>query len=843
MDTRHVVSWLRSMAGRCLFWTALCWPVAGLGEPSAPYFPLAEGNSWTYFLPFSGTQLVSTIGGTRVVNGVTTRVRTFSSGDQQFLTNDGAGIRLHGQFVADDPATPENETETQTFNPPVVLAGPDIAPGSQFTGSGTVTSSSSLCGTVQLSYASNSTVVSIESVSVPAGLFRTFQVVTNVRVTGNLFCPAISFFGFLDETSTTINYTARGVGPVFWGDTDFGGMFQLTSTNVVWTEPAPFTFTPQLDVPLGVLITSTDSVLVIGITAPSPISVIGGEYSVSGGPFTSSPGTVSNGQTVQVRVLSASAFSTTTSAILNIGGVTGAFDVTTVAADPVPDAFSFFSFVGAGLNSVVTSGPITVTGINTASPISVTGGQYSVNGGPFTASAGTVSPGDLVAARLTSVSTYGTTATAVVRIGGVDGVFRVTTENSPIALTPSTVNFFEPALGIGNSSTIRVVQVQNTGGIPIAISAVNVAGPSSADFDQTNNCLTTLDTNQVCTVSLTFTPSALGVRVADISFTTDLPADAGRISLIGNRGAGAYMDFNGNGRDDILWRHGILGTNSVWLMDGAARVTVGPSGGPLDTVPDGAWQVVGAGDFNADGKTDILWRHAVSGSNSIWLMDGVNRIGGGPIPAVPELNWQIAGVGDFDANGRADILWRHAVSGSNSIWLMDGATRTGGGPITAVPDLAFQIAGTGDFNGDGRSDILWRHAVSGSNSIWLMDGVNRIGGGPITAVPEFNWRIAGVGDFNADGRADILWRHAVSGLDSVWLMDGINRVGGGPTLTVPDLAWRIEQVSDFNADGKADILWRHSATGANSIWLMDGATRTGGGPIDGVPDMGWAIVP
>jgi len=46
-----------------------------------------------------------------------------------------------------------------------------------------------------------------------------------------------------------------------------------------------------------------------------------------------------------------------------------------------------------------------------------------------------------------------------------------------------------------------------------------------------------------------------------------------------------------------------------------------------------------AGDFNGDGKADILWRHT-SGSTGIWLLDGVSVIGTGSMGTVP-VSWVI----------------------------------------------------------------------------------------------------------------------------------------------------------------------------------------------------------
>src|SRR5262249_19804188 len=85
-------------------------------------------------------------------------------------------------------------------------------------------------------------------------------------------------------------------------------------------------------------------------------------------------------------------------------------------------------------------------------------------------------------------------------------------------------------------------------------------------------------------------------------------------------------DFNGDGRDHVLWRHDI-GPIAAWLMNGA-NVVGGGLVGP-GTAPNG-WQIAGGGDFNGDGRDDILWRND-NGQIATWMLNGTGLVGGGLI--------------------------------------------------------------------------------------------------------------------------------------------------------------------------------------------------------------------
>src|SRR5205807_1043016 len=183
-------------------------------------------------------------------------------------------------------------------------------------------------------------------------------------------------------------------------------------------------------------------------------------------------------------------------------------------------------------------------------------------------------------------------------------------------------------------------------------------------------------------------------------------------------------------------------------------------------------------------------------------MNGTAIAGEGSLRAVADQNWQIAGIGDFDGDGKADVLWRNSSTGENYVYLMNGTTIAGEGFLRTVADLNWKVVGIGDFNGDGKADILWRNVSTGENYIYLMNGTTILGTeGSIRTLADLNWHVAGVGDFDGDGRADIVWRNASTGENYIYPMNGTTILGTeGYIRTVMDLNW---QVAGVGGDGSS----------------------------------------
>lgn len=221
-------------------------------------------------------------------------------------------------------------------------------------------------------------------------------------------------------------------------------------------------------------------------------------------------------------------------------------------------------------------------------------------------------------------------------------------------------------------------------------------------------------------------------------------------------------DFDADHLADILWYNDSSGETQIWFCsDGRVvrRGTVlGEDGAAALIGPP--WRIVAAGDMNADGRGDIVWHNSASGETQYWLLDG-NRVtqrqtvvddSGAPIFIGPPFG--IVGTGDFNGGGQSDIAWYNTSTGETQIWAMNGYKIVSritilyddGSPAFIGPP--FRIAEINDYDRNGFADILWHNGSSGESQMWLLDGqrvktrvtvdANQDGGGALVGPP---WRI------------------------------------------------------------------------------------------------------
>lgn len=294
-------------------------------------------------------------------------------------------------------------------------------------------------------------------------------------------------------------------------------------------------------------------------------------------------------------------------------------------------------------------------------------------------------------------------------------------------------------------------------------------------------------------------------------------------------------DFDGDGKSDLFWRHATTGLNYWYQMNGLQS----SAQKYINTIKPGDWIVAGVADFNGDLMADILWRNTKTGQNYLFFMQGNVIASQSAMNSVPA-PWNVAGVGDFDGDGKADILWRHPSSGENWIYLMNGKNLLSAKKLNTIADMNWKVAGIADFDQDGKADILWRHALTGSNYLFTMNGHNITHAAAINTV-SLAWQIVGLGDFNQDGKADIVWRNSSSGIIWAYLMNGSVIQGQKQLTKVSDTNWKLVQIGDLNGDGYSDLIWRNTLNGYNFIHLMQENGVLSYGILNRISDLNWQL--
>jgi len=199
----------------------------------------------------------------------------------------------------------------------------------------------------------------------------------------------------------------------------------------------------------------------------------------------------------------------------------------------------------------------------------------------------------------------------------------------------------------------------------------------------------------------------------------------------------------------------------------------------------------------------------------------------GNVPAKPVTTNFITYSGDFNGDGKQDILWRNSQTGEVDIWFMNGPSVISKNYVATV-GLDWKIAGIGDFNGDGTSDILWQNIVDGSFVIWIMQGTSYSG----YAFPAQGneWSITAVADLYHTGRASIVWRNVVTGDIIAWQGDAQLNFSGS-YIGSAGLDWKIVGAADIFGNGSPALIWRSQTNGQVIAWLLNG-TQANLGNID-----------
>lgn len=344
--------------------------------------------------------------------------------------------------------------------------------------------------------------------------------------------------------------------------------------------------------------------------------------------------------------------------------------------------------------------------------------------------------------------------------------------------------------GLGVSVTIRLTP-EAAGSVDVDWQTVPASATAGSDYATTSGIAHFASGSSSVVVTVPTVPDASPEGAETFSVQLSNPVGASIASgtgVVEIVDAEPGTDFDGDLRGDVLWRETGSGSGAakVWFMNGATRLSEAP------LVPNGApleWRIAGTGSFKPGGRNDILWQNENSKLLYVWRMNGLVADGTTTTPGgMSDLDYQVAGTGDFNLDGKTDILWSHQLTGKLQVWLMNGVQQTSSTFTTpdGVANTNWQVSGTPDLNHDGKPDILWRNDDSGRFVVWLMDGLVRTSGAFLVpeAQSDLAWRVVSARDLDGDGKSDLLWRNSNSGRLVAWWMDGLYRRGG--TFLSPD---------------------------------------------------------
>lgn len=231
-------------------------------------------------------------------------------------------------------------------------------------------------------------------------------------------------------------------------------------------------------------------------------------------------------------------------------------------------------------------------------------------------------------------------------------------------------------------------------------------------------------------------------------------------------------DFNGDNKLDLAVPIGSsVNSISILLGDGAGNFSAA-AGSPYAVGNFSYFLAIG--DFNGDNKLDLVIPNsnsynAIPNNNINYLIlllgNGAGGFANAPNSPFATGNLPVAvAVGDFNGDGKSDVVTANELGFSANVFLgnaVSGLTNAPGSPyIMGFYPRSVEVA---DFNGDGKLDFAMANENEGTITLMLGDGAGNFTYAPSSPFPVSSWASSTArphlivkGDFNSDNKPDLV---------------------------------------------------------------------------------------
>ena len=265
---------------------------------------------------------------------------------------------------------------------------------------------------------------------------------------------------------------------------------------------------------------------------------------------------------------------------------------------------------------------------------------------------------------------------------------------------------------MGTSTPVQSVTVTNSGDAPLAISSLAVTGTDAGDFPETTTCGSSVPAGGSCTISVMFTPAAVGSRAATVAVADGAAGSPQTVTLTGT-GANPTVSLSSTALG--------FGNQNLGTASSAHSVTLNNTGNASLNISDIALTGANAGDF-AEATTcgaavaaggscaiSVVFTPSSAGSRTASVAISDNASGNLQMITLTGSGAGISAVASFSPSA---LTFGSQSVGASSSGLAVSLSNTGNATLTYTPPIPVAGANATDF---GESDNCGGSVAAGAN--------------------------------------------------------------------------------------------------------------------------------